>query len=438
MSPEGRRDGHSEPWRNRIVSHGQEIPDQLLANPANWRVHPRAQQDALNGVLSEVGWVQDVVVNQRTGHLIDGHLRVSLALKRGEPSVPVIYVDLSEDEERLVLATLDPISAMAAADKEQLDALLRQVSTGEAAVQQMLAELAEKSGLEYGRPEPAEDPGPQVDRAEELRQKWQTERGQVWEIPSLSVPGRCHRLMCGDSTDAEDVGRLMGGAKAEMVWTDPPYGVAVGDKNKWLNSIARSNRVEENLANDTLDESALAEMLNRAFGHAAAVCVPGAAWYVTAPPGPLHMLFEQALRDRGIWRQTIQWVKNNATFAPLGVDYQWRCEPIFYGWLPNAAHRYYGGRNQDTVWEIDRPSRSPEHPTMKPVELVARAIQNSSQNGEIVYDPFIGSGTTMVAAEQTGRICYGMEIEPRYVAVALERMAGMGLEPRLAVDGLGT
>ena len=242
-------------------------------------------------------------------------------------------------------------------------------------------------------------------------------------------------MLCGDSTSAEDVARLMGDERAEMVWTDPPYGVSVGDKNKFLNSIARSNRVEEeNLMNDTLDDAGIVAMISAAFDNAIAHCTAGAAWYVAAPAGPLHVLFGQALKDRGIWRQTIQWVKNNATFAPLGVDYHWRAEPIFYGWLPNAAHRFYGGRKQDTVWNIDRPQKSPEHPTMKPVELVTRAIENSSRPGELVYEPFSGSGTTLVAAEQTGRVCYGMELEPKYVAVALERLAGMGLAPRLAVE----
>lgn len=134
-------------WRNRIVGEGDEDPEQLLANPSNWRVHPKAQQDALAGVLDDVGWVQRIIVNRQTGHLIDGHLRVSLALRRHEPRIPVEYVDLDAREEALILATLDPLSALAVADREQLDALLREVQTGEAAVQAMLAELAEKSEL---------------------------------------------------------------------------------------------------------------------------------------------------------------------------------------------------------------------------------------------------------------------------------------------------
>lgn len=135
------------PWQNRIVGHGEEAPDQLLANPGNWRIHPQFQQDALAGVLSEVGLVQNVIVNQRTGHLVDGHLRVSLALRTKQPTIPVVYVDLDEAEEALVLATLDPLSALAATDAEKLEALLHDVQTGEEAVQEMLAGLAKSAGL---------------------------------------------------------------------------------------------------------------------------------------------------------------------------------------------------------------------------------------------------------------------------------------------------
>ena len=134
-------------WRNRIIGSGVEAPDQLLANPLNWRIHPKAQQDALAGALDEVGWVQEVIVNQRTGHLVDGHLRVTLALRRDESSIPVKYVDLDEREEALVLATLDPIAAQAGADAAKLDELLRGVQTGSAALQSLLSELSANAGL---------------------------------------------------------------------------------------------------------------------------------------------------------------------------------------------------------------------------------------------------------------------------------------------------
>ena len=134
-------------WKNRIVGYGEESPDQLLANPLNFRTHPKNQQDTLAGVLSEVGVVQNVIVNKRTGFVVDGHLRISLAMREHQPTVPVTYVDLDQSEEALILATLDPISAMATADRDKLDELLRDVSTGDAAVMQMLADLAADNGI---------------------------------------------------------------------------------------------------------------------------------------------------------------------------------------------------------------------------------------------------------------------------------------------------
>jgi DNA-directed RNA polymerase specialized sigma54-like protein len=134
-------------WRNRIIGEGEQPASQFIANPANWRTHPQAQRDAMRGALNEVGWVQRVVVNARTGYLVDGHERVWQALQNGDAPVPYVEVDLSEAEEAYVLATLDPIGAMAAADKEQLDALLREVQSGEAGVQAMLAQLAQDVGI---------------------------------------------------------------------------------------------------------------------------------------------------------------------------------------------------------------------------------------------------------------------------------------------------
>ena len=145
-------DADGQAWRNRIVGYGEEAPDNLLANPRNWRIHSKLQQEALAGVLNEVGWIQNVIVNRTTQHVLDGHLRITLAMRHGEPTVPVTYVELSEEEEALALATFDPIGALATAEKETLDALLRDVQTGEAAVQEMLAGLAAQESMEgYGR-----------------------------------------------------------------------------------------------------------------------------------------------------------------------------------------------------------------------------------------------------------------------------------------------
>ncbi len=206
-------------WRNRIVSSGTMAASQFVANPSNWRIHPKAQREALSGVLNEVGWVQNVIVNKTTGNVVDGHARIEEALKRGDDTpVPYVEVELTEDEEQKILLTLDPISAMAAADKANLDALLKNVETQDAAVMAMIADMADKAGLDYGDSKPLLDAEPQIDKAEELAAKWSVERGQVWQLGE-------HRLMCGDSTSAEDVARLMGGERAELLHADPPYGM---------------------------------------------------------------------------------------------------------------------------------------------------------------------------------------------------------------------
>lgn len=408
----------STAWDNRIVEYDPAVPlDQLLAHPRNPKIHPTAQTDALKGILGDVGWLTGLIVNTRTGHMLDGHDRVKAAMQAGQTTAPVFYVSVPEDQEPYILATFDPVGTLAGTDSAVLTDLLREVSSADSAVQALLASLVTE-------PEVLPTPGAGGDEFDATPQPGETrvQPGDLWALGP-------HRLLCGDSTDPATVDRLFGTARFEMVWTDPPYGVAIGDKNKYLKSIARSNRVEEHLQNDTLDEPALLTMLQEVFALAVGKGTAGGAWYVAAPAGPLHVLFGQALKDLGIWRQTIQWVKNNATFAPLGVDYHWRAEPIFYGWQPGAAHRYYGGRKQDTVWEIDRPQASPDHPTMKPLELVQRALENSSQSGEVVYDPFLGSGTTLIAAHRTGRVAYGLEIEPRYCDVVLRRAEAEGIGP---------
>ena len=198
-------------WRNRIVGSGEEAPDQLLANPKNWRIHPKAQQDALGEVLDRVGWVQNVIVNRQTGFVVDGHARVALAISRGEASVPVVYVDLAPEEEALILATLDPISALATADDALLNSLLEEVDLGDTLADALSYGSGEEIAVS-GLSEPDAVP-------DEPEEPW-VKPGNIFALGD-------HRLMCGDSTDPEDVARLMDGAVAEMVWTDPPYGVGI-------------------------------------------------------------------------------------------------------------------------------------------------------------------------------------------------------------------
>ena len=403
-------------------------------DPANARTGHAI--DRIAASLARYGQRKPLVVNRNEDNKIEaGNGTYQAARQLGWSHIAVVFVEDDPmtavgygvaDNRLSDLSTWEPDTLQTLLDSLDPDLNL---PTGfdEGELASLLAELGQ------GAPPPeTADSEPQISRADELRQEWGTELGQVWILPSR-VAGQEHRLICGDCTDGAVVERVMGGEKAEMIWTDPPYGVGIGDKNKFLNSIARSNRIEEDMENDTLDEPELTAMLRAAFDNAMAHCLAGGAWYVAAPAGPLHLVFGQILKGGGIWRQTIQWVKNNATFAPLGVDYHWRAEPIFYGWLPGARHRYYGGRQQDTVWEIDRPLASREHPTMKPAELVQKAVKNSSKIGEICLDPFAGSGTTLIACENLSRQCRAVEISPAYVAVALQRyLDAFQIRPYLA------
>jgi DNA modification methylase len=213
----------------------------------------------------------------------------------------------------------------------------------------------------------------------------------------------------------------MGDIRATMAFTDPPWNVAIGqDTNP-------RHRQRAGLQNDSLSAADFQAFLS-AFATLLAVhstgdlyCVLGASEWPT---------LDLQLPNCGYhWSATIIWVKD--IFVLGRSKYQRRYEPLWYGWHERSKSSFAGARDLDDVWEIPRPRRSEEHPTMKPVELVARAIRNSSSESQIVCDPFLGSGTTMVSAQATGRVCYGMEIEPKYVAVALERMSEMGLKSKL-------
>ncbi|RZA05574.1 MAG: site-specific DNA-methyltransferase, partial [Proteobacteria bacterium] len=193
-------------------------------------------------------------------------------------------------------------------------------------------------------------------------------------------------LLCGDSRSADDFERLMGADKADMVATDPPYGVSYVGKTS--DALAIQNDGKAGL------EELLRDSLTLTLAHTR----PGAVWYVAAPAGPQFLSFAIVLTELEVWRQTLVWVKNSLVMGHS--DFHYRHEAIFYGWTPGAAHQQPADRKQDTIWECDRPSRSPDHPTMKPIKLYTRMIDHSSKPGDIVFEPFGGSGTTLLSCHQ--------------------------------------
>jgi DNA modification methylase len=226
------------------------------------------------------------------------------------------------------------------------------------------------------------------------------------------------------------VTRLFGKRRARMIWTDPPYGVSYADKNKFLNASDRGNRIQREIINDHLTPEKTEALFSAALSTIVSHCEPGAALYATVPGGPLHARFVRALEAAGFsFRAGLVWVKNQ--FVIGMSDYHYRHEPILYGWLENGSHYFVDDRTQDSVFEVDKPQVSDTHPTSKPVALIARMITNSSRPGELVYDPFCGSGSTLLAAHQLHRAGRALEIDPAYVEVTLERMTQLGLTPAL-------
>ena len=278
------------------------------------------------------------------------------------------------------------------------------------------------------RDDPAEDPGAQMSKADELQEKWGTALGQVWELGE-------HRLVCGDCTDPSVVEAVMGeGGRYDLLVTDPPYGVSYADKNKFLNAIARGNRIQTPIEGDHKTPGEMSHFWRTAFSVIREYAKPGACYYVTGPQGgDLLLLLLLALQDSGFpLRHMLIWAKNNHVLGRS--DYNYKHEPIIYGWVDGAGHKFYGVAGETSLWEIPKPQKSDLHPTTKPVELFERAIRNSTLRGDVVLDPFAGSGTTGIACQRLGRKARLIEIDPKYCAVILQRFADMGLSPAIIED----
>jgi len=230
-----------------------------------------------------------------------------------------------------------------------------------------------------------------------------------------------HRLLCGDSTCSDTVAKLMNGEKADMCHTDPPYNI----------DYEGGSKKREKIANDKLED--FPQFLYDVYTTISTALKKGGAIYVWHASSETHNFIQQFLNAGFLFKSYIVWNKNNSTFGRS--DYHWKHEPCIYGWLDGASHKWHGDRKQTTVWDIDRPSRSQEHPTMKPIPLCCKPLENSSKQGDIVLDVFLGSGSTMVAAHQLKRKCYGMELDPKYCQVIIDRMKK--LDPSLEIKRNG-
>lgn len=344
----------------------------------------------------EMATVRPLVLN--TDHIIlGGNMRYKAAKEAGWKEIEVTIVDWPEDKQQEFIIK-DNVSG----GEWDWDELANAWDT----------DLLDDWGLDlpgdFGDDtEVEEDEAPEVSQQPPV-----SKRGEIYQL------GR-HRVMCGDST--ADIPTLMNGQLCDMIFTDPPYGVDIaGGTHNFGSKKYRSGKTIEN---DTVDGDKLAILLQEVFGSMAASSKKGASVYITHADTFGH-IFRTALLDAGYKiASCIVWVKHAFVFGRS--DYKWQHEPMLYGWLEGGAHSYYGPTNETTVWNFNRPSPTDktQHPTIKPVELIARAVNNSSKSDDIILDPFLGSGSTLIACEQTNRICFGMELDPKYVDVIRKRYA---------------
>lgn len=369
------------------------------------REHPANPREGDVGAIAESirvnGFYGACVVQESSGHVLAGNHRLKAARQLDMPSVPVVYVDVGDEEAMRILLADNRTADIAGHDDDALADILEHLATTE----------AELAGTGYGQSDldtllneldrggsDAEDPGAETDRAEELREKWGTERGQLWEIGS-------HRLLCGDSTDEVDVGRLLDGEEPDMVFADPPYGIS--HSGKGVTGSAQGNDFGEIVGDEDVTVAVRSFALVRDLYPNACLVFWGANYYCSALP------------DRYGW---IVWDKQREGDTFSGAELAFVNRGVRLDVFRHTWHGMVKGSEH---------GQARVHPTQKPTALAEWCFENYGEPS-VVLDPFGGSGSTIVAAENQGRTCYAMEIDPAYCAVILERLAGMGLEPKQA------
>jgi DNA modification methylase len=387
--------------------------EKLIPYARNSRTHSDEQVAQIAASIAEFGWTNPILAGS-DGIVIAGHARLLAARKLGMTEVPVIILDhLTETQRRALVLADNRLALNAGWDEEMLRVELE--SLEEDGFDLDLVGFTDEEIEELLRdPEEAHDGLTDDDAIPEEPERAVTAPGDVWLMGD-------HRLLCGDATQMTAVEKVMAGGLADMAWTDPPYNVDYEGKTQKKLKIG----------NDALGKR-FYEFLREACVNVLAVTK--GAIYICMSSSELHTLHEAFTDAGGYWSTFLIWAKHHFTLGRS--DYQRQYEPILYGWRKGTDHFWCGARDQGDVWFIKRPAASEEHPTMKPVELVERAIRNSSKTRDTILDPFAGSGTTLIACEKSGRQARLIELEPRYCDVIIRRWQSFtGREAKLESDG---
>lgn len=391
----------------------EEIPiEELVPYENNAKKHTREQIAAVEASIREFGFRAPCIVwrnDDGRPEVVAGHARITAAKNLGLKKVPCVSCDDLTDAQRRALTLADNQTTMMTGWDEdllsyELDTLSMDFDMTDFGFTDEMVGMAETVTVEEH----------EIPDVIECKAK----RGEIWQLGA-------HRVMCGDATCAEDVERLGGGVLCDLLLTDPPYNVALGQHMRPSEARQLHRRTDGLVIDNDSWESdeGFIGFLRSAFDNAMALLSPGAAFYVWHADTQRGNFLE-ACRLAGMTvRECLVWAKN--TFTLGRQDYQWKHEPCLYGWKDGASHNWYSDRKQSTVLEFDKPTANEDHPTMKPVGLMAYLIQNSTKRGDTVLDVFGGSGSTLIACEETGRRCLTMELDPHYCDVIIARWEGM-------------
>ena len=384
--------------------------DEIKPYERNPRLNDKAV-DAVAASLQEFGFRQPIVVDAE-GVIIVGHTRWKAAKKLGLAKVPVhVAKDLTAEQARAYRLEDNKSGELATWDFEKLTLELSDLREGGYDLGGLSFDEDEIEALLDGPQPGLTDP----DAVPPEPAKPITRPGDIWHLGE-------HRLLCGDSTDRDEMQRLIGDGRADLFFTDPPYGVAIGAKNAVLNASDGGARNSTRIEADDLTPADLKARLLPAFVNARCFLSGTCSVFVTVPEkGQLGLTISSVLREADLpVRHVLIWAKSQPTFSLGRLDYDYQHEPILFTWT-KTHKRLKRGPHQTSVWPIPKPQASVEHPTMKPVELVTNAMLNHTEPGDLCLDIYAGSGTTIIAAEQLGRKCYAIEISPAYCDVAVRR-----------------
>ena len=428
----------------KITAKKELYVDRLVPYARNAKQHGPEQVRKIAESIREFGFINPVLVDSEN-NIIAGHGRVLAAQELGMEKIPCIVIDgLTDEQRRAYILADNRLAELANWDMDLVEEELQKLESEGFNIELTGFEWDEAAELtpieeDYG------DASNILTPAEKKPEQLRTKRGDIWILGN-------HRLMCGDSASAKDMDKLFDGRAADMVFTDPPYGVAIGSKNAAINAVdpGRGGQVVEDIAGDTLSADELHGILMAAFTELRERASGDCSYYITAPQGgELSLMMLSMMKDAGLQvRHQLVWIKSSPTFSMGGLDYDYRHESIFYTWT--TRHKFYGGYDNTIIDDnqrlehlskeelkelvhalkgdgsttaiyCDKPAHSPLHPTMKPLKLIQRLVYNSSQEGDTVADIFGGSGSTLIVCEAMNRKCIMMELDPHYCDVIIER-----------------